>query len=289
MERIETVRQTKDGRRIDVLLTISPVRDADGRVVGASTIARDITERKRAEELLSKQAEDLERSNLDLEQFAYVCTHDLKEPLRMVSSYCQLLQNRYQGKLDANADEFISFAVDGAQRMSALISDLLAYSRVGSNGAPFQPVDCSTVFDSVRANLELAIRESGATVTCDALPTVNGDSAQLQQLFQNLIANAIKFLGEAPPRVHVGVDRRAGELVFSVHDNGMGFDPQHAERIFIIFQRLHARDEYPGTGIGLAICKKIVERHGGRIWFESEPGNGSTFYFSLPAERRQSV
>ena len=238
-------------------------------------------ERKRAEEALKQQAQELARSNAELEQFAYVASHDLQEPLRMVASYTQLLAKRYQGKLGADADDFIFYAVDGANRMQKLINDLLAYSRVGTRGKEFEPVNCCQVLEQALNNLQVTIKGCGAQVTHDPLPTVMADPTQMIQLFQNLIGNAIKFHGEEPPRVHVSVQSKADEWVFSVCDNGIGIDPQYYERIFVIFQRLHGKQEYSGTGIGLAICKKIVERHGGRLWVESPPGSGATFYFSL--------
>ncbi|OEU51911.1 MAG: hypothetical protein BA871_01880 [Desulfuromonadales bacterium C00003096] len=243
----------------------------------------DITERKEAETKLTQTVADLKRSNTELEQFAYVASHDLQEPLRMVSSYVQLLARRYKGKLDSDADDFICYAVDGAKRMQVLINDLLVYSRVGTRGEPFEPTDCEDVLSQVLANLEVAIREGGAVVTHDTLPTVVADGSQLAQVFQNLISNAIKFRGEDTPYVHVAAERKDGEWEFFVADNGIGIDPEFFERIFVIFQRLHGRDEYSGTGIGLAVCKKIVERHGGRMWVESEQGKGATFYFTIPA------
>jgi two-component system, chemotaxis family, sensor kinase Cph1 len=226
--------------------------------------------------------EELRRSNQELEQFAYVASHDLQEPLRMVSSYTQLLARRYRGQLDDAADEFIGYAVDGANRMQTLINDLLAYSRVGTRGKPLAPIDMATLFEAARANMRVAIEESGAKVSYEALPTVMGDTTQLMQLLQNLIGNAIKFRDEnRTPEIRVGAERRDGEWLFSVSDNGIGIEEQYLERIFVIFQRLHNRTEYPGTGIGLAVCKKIVERHGGKIWVESKPYEGSTFYFTL--------
>ena len=247
-------------------------------------LEEQITRRETAEEELKQTVTDLRRSNAELEQFAYVASHDLQEPLRMISSYVQLLARRYEGKLDADADDFIGFAVDGAKRMQTLINDLLVYSRVGTRGKPFEPTNCEDVLNQVLANLEVAIDEGGAVVTHDPLPTVAADSSQLTQLFQNLIGNAIKFHGEDAPRVYIAAERKGDEWEFSVADNGIGIDPEFFERIFVIFQRLHGRDEYSGTGIGLAVCKKIVERHGGRMWVEAEQGKGATFYLTIPAK-----
>jgi light-regulated signal transduction histidine kinase (bacteriophytochrome) len=233
------------------------------------------------EERVADRTHELARSNAELEQFAYVASHDLQEPLRMVASYTQLLARRYRGKLDADADEFISYAVDGAMRMQVLINDLLAYSRVGREERRPEPTDPRLAVDAALVNLRAAITETDARVTTDELPTVHGEHKQLVQLFQNLIGNAIKYRGGRRPEVHVSGTRIGAEWVFSVKDNGIGVEPQFAERIFVIFQRLHSQKEYAGTGIGLAICKKIVERHRGRIWIESVPGEGSTFWFTI--------
>ncbi len=252
-------------------------------------IAHDITERKGVEKALKKKTEELARSNEDLEQFAYVASHDLQEPLRTVTSYVQLLARRYQGKLDSDADEFIGFAADGAIRMWKLINDLLAYSRVGTQGKELSPTDSEAVLAQSVDDLKVAIKENEALVTHDPLPVVMADRPQFGQLFQNLIGNAIKFRGNEPPRVHVSASRNGNGWTFSVRDNGIGIAEEYSERIFIIFQRLHTRQEYAGTGIGLAICKKIVERHGGRIWVKSEIGKGATFYFILPAAKPEPL
>jgi signal transduction histidine kinase len=233
---------------------------------------------------LENSMEKLTRSNEELAQFAYVASHDLQEPLRMVSSYMQLLSRRYEGKLDEEADEFIGFAVDGAQRMQGLINDLLAFSRVGTRGQELVPTDSQTVLDQTLRNLQIAIEESQATIVSDPLPTVMGDAGQLGQLFQNLIGNALKFRSDTPVEIQIRVEPKNEEWLFAVCDNGIGIEPEYRERIFAIFQRLHTRKEYSGTGIGLAVCKKIVERHNGRIWVESALGQGSTFYFTLPRE-----
>jgi signal transduction histidine kinase len=239
-------------------------------------------ERAQSQDQLARRAEDLARSNADLEQFAYVASHDLQEPLRMVSSYMQLLSERYEAELDETGQRYIHYAVDGASRMQSLVRDLLSFSRVGSRGLEKVPTDLNRVVGQTLNNFEVAIKECGAVVTSDDLPAVNGDPGQLTQLFQNLIGNAIKFHGATQPEVRISAERQPDEWLFTVTDNGVGFDAKYAERVFVIFKRLHSREEYPGTGIGLAICKKIVERHGGRIWAESEIGRGTTIFFTLP-------
>jgi light-regulated signal transduction histidine kinase (bacteriophytochrome) len=238
--------------------------------------------KERAEEALRQTAEDLQRSNRDLEQFAYVASHDLQEPLRAVGGYVKLLEHRFPDRLDAKARAYIAGAFDGATRMERLIGDLLAFSRVATRGDAFQPADLEDALGQALRNLEAGIDSARATVVHDRLPTLSVDAGQIRQLFQNLIGNALKFHGEQPPKIHIGAQRQDGRWVFSVHDNGIGIEPQYYEKIFQVFQRLHTRKDYPGTGIGLAICKKIVERHGGTIWVESQPGQGSTFYFSIP-------
>ncbi|HJT90143.1 MAG TPA: PAS domain S-box protein, partial [Bryobacteraceae bacterium] len=271
------------GKTKPVLYNASVYRDETGEIGGIFAAARDITARKRAEQALEEKARDLARSNADLEQFAYVASHDLQEPLRMVANFTQLLAERYRTQLGAEGAEFVAYAVDGATRMQTLIQDLLMYSRVGTRGKSFEPTDCNEILGQAVANLQVAIRETGALVSHSELPVIRADASQFLQLLQNLIGNAIKFRGESTPQVHVSAGRQGVFWQFSVRDNGIGIDPRFADRIFVIFQRLHSRGEYPGTGIGLALCKKIVERHGGRIWVESEPGKGSTFNFTLLA------
>jgi PAS domain S-box-containing protein len=314
----------KDESLTPVIYNASLYSDEHGKVVGVFAAARDISDRKKAEEALrsseerhraeleqrirertselgianerlkneiaerKQTASELERSNAELQQFAYVASHDLQEPLRMISSYMQLLQRRYEDKLDQDADDFIGFAVDGAKRMRVLINDLLQYSRVGTHGEPFQSVDCEILLNQALANLQISFKDCDAKLTRGPLPTVIADGQQLVQLFQNLIGNALKFRRNVEPLIHVSAKRNDNDWLFSVRDNGTGIEPQYAERIFVIFQRLHGRDEYPGTGIGLSICKKIVERHGGSIWVESEPGIGSTFYFTIPEDVTQT-
>jgi light-regulated signal transduction histidine kinase (bacteriophytochrome) len=250
--------------------------------VSRDELIKEVAERSRAEARLKEQAAALARSNEDLQQFAYVASHDLQEPLRMVTGYLQLIERRYSDRLDDDADEFIAYAVDGATRMKRLINDLLAYSRVGTRGQPFEPVALEDALSHVLRDLSLTIQESRAVVTHDPLPAVMADPLQIGQLFQNLIGNALKFSGDEPPRVHVGAERDGAMWAIAVRDHGIGFDPKYADRVFAIFERLHSRD-VPGTGIGLAVCKRIVERHGGHIRVESTPGEGATFIFTLPA------
>jgi PAS domain S-box-containing protein len=282
LSKVKHVKMEKATRTfLDVV--VSPIKDIHGKLTNALVQHKDITERKQAEEELTQRAEELARSNAELEQFAYIASHDLQEPLRMVASYTQLLGKRYKGKLDGDADEFISFAVEGAKRMQRLINDLLKYSRVGTRGQGPEPIYSEQVLAETLAGLQVAITEGAAQVTHDPLPKVLADEAQLGQIFQNLIANALKYRGDAPPRIHISAAQEGDMCVFSVRDNGIGIDPQYHERVFLIFQRLHTREEGSGTGMGLAVCKKIVERHGGRIWLESELGKGATFYFTIPA------
>ena len=245
-------------------------------------VARDITARRQNEAALQERNRELQRSNAELEQFAYIASHDLQEPMRTVTSYVQLLSQRYSGTLDADADEFIGYAVEGATRMQTLVDALLAYVCLGMQDAPFVPTDCTVLVQRTLAVLGAAIQQTGARITYDPLPTVQADAGQLGQVFQNLIRNALTFC-DGPPEVHISAQRHGAEWHISVRDHGIGLDPAYAERIFAIFQRLHTRQEYPGTGIGLAICQKIVGRHGGHIWVESQPGGGATFTFTLPA------
>jgi PAS domain S-box-containing protein len=255
---------------------------APGQAVGARGVVFDITEQKQLEQALAQRAADLERLNTELQQFGYVVSHDLQEPLRTITNFIQLLAKHLHGTVDAQAAELISFVVDGTQRMQTLITDLLAYTRVSGPVQSFAAVDGEVLLAHVLGDLQLAIQDQGAEVTHDGLPTVQGDAGQLGLVLQNLIGNALKFRSAAPPRIHIGARRDGRHWVFAVRDNGIGIEPRYRERIFQVFQRLHTRSEYPGTGIGLAICKKIIERHGGRMWVESEQGKGATFFFTLP-------
>ncbi|MGE5430296.1 MAG: PAS domain S-box protein [Syntrophomonadaceae bacterium] len=279
---IEYRLQLPDGTQKHVLCKSQPVINEAGRLEEILGAVLDITERKKAEEELRLTLTELERSNKDLEQFAYVASHDLQEPLRMVSNFTQLFARRYRTKLDSNADEFIEFIIEGAMRMQHLIRDLLLYSRLSARARCFEPVDFRAVMEKVISNLKLYIEESQATVSFGSLPVIAADSTQIEQLFSNLIINAIKFHNHEKPVIKVNCSFQNKDWVFSVQDNGIGIESDYHDRIFIIFQRLHERSEYPGTGIGLAICKKVVEHHGGRIWVDSEHGKGSTFYFTIP-------
>jgi PAS domain S-box-containing protein len=279
----------KDGETVWVDLTVALVRDGEGEPAYEIAVFDDITARKQADLALRSAHDELARSNAELEQFAYVASHDLQEPLRMVSSYTQLLGKRYADKLDGDAREFMAYVVDGAGRMKQLIEDLLAYSRVGTRGRDFRPVKLGMVFERAKLNLRSALEDCGGELTCDPLPTLEADETQLLQLLQNLIGNALKFRGRSPTRVHLACVEREQEFEFAVQDNGIGIEPQYFERIFMVFQRLHDKGQYPGTGIGLAICKKVVDRHGGRLWVSSTPGGGSTFYFTLPKKREFHV
>jgi len=288
--------QKKDGAPIWASCTARVQHNANGEIKWIDGVIEDITGRKQAEEELKQTMAGLARSNKELEQFAYMVSHDLKQPLTTVLNLIELLKLRYQDKLDTKANNFITSALNEADRMHNMIEDILALSRVGTRGKPFEPVDCEDMLARILVHLKMRIKESGAIITHDPLPTVMADEAQLVRLFQNLLGNALKFRGEEPPRIHISaksiphsafrIPHSAIEKgwLFSVSDNGIGIDPQFKERIFVIFERLHTKEEYPGTGIGLAICKKIVERHGGRIWVESEPGKGATFYFTFPNE-----
>ncbi len=278
----------KDGSEVLVEIGLNPVTTSEEVFVLAAIV--DITERKRVEQELIRRTEELARSNHDLEQFAYVASHDLQEPLRAVAGPLQLLQRRYHGQLDARADEFIAHAVDGAARMRKLIEDLLAYSRVGRSGAARELTDCTAALEQALQSLSVVLQESDARINREALPVVVGVPTQLAVLFQNLIGNAIKFRrADQPVRIDIGARRQGDEWIVSVKDNGIGIESQYFERIFMIFQRLHSRAEYPGTGIGLALCKRIVEQHGGRIWVESAPDGGSTFFFTLDAKLDSSA
>ena len=278
----ESFRRRKDGSRFRALLTLFPIRSRDRAHLGVSTIVHDITDSYEAHRRLERRSKELARSNSELGQFAYVASHDLQEPLRMVTGFMGLLQKKYGSTLGDEADEYIGFAVDGARRMQGLIDDLLTYSRVGSRGGSPVEVDLGDVARSVTQNLLTLIEETGATIGQTDLPTVTADRQQMGQLYQNLIGNAMKFRGERSPHVELGAERGNGEWRLFVRDHGIGIAPEHRENVFVIFRRLHSREEYPGTGIGLAVCKRIVERHRGRIWVDSTVGGGCTFWFTLP-------
>lgn len=275
----------RDGRMLTFQVHDAHIRNGAGIIIGIRSVLLDVTERHEYAARLAEKAEELERSNAELEQFAYVASHDLQEPLRMVASYTQLLARRYKDRLDRDAMEYIDFAVDGAKRMQQLIQDLLAFSRVGRRGRDFEPADADLALRQALTNLEVQIAERQAVITHDLLPTVVADDVQLAQVFQNLIGNGLKYC-ETAPRIHVGARDENSSWHFWVQDNGIGIDSQYSERVFQVFQRLHTREEYPGTGIGLAICKKVVERHGGRIWFGCNPEGGATFHFTILKQAR---
>ncbi len=276
----------KNGTEIPCEVSARILFDEDGMPTSMQGTTRDVTERKIARAKLNKTLSDLKRSNTDLEQFAYVASHDLQEPLRMINGYLDLIKRKYKGKLDSDMDNYIELVVSGAYRMQLLIDDLLKYSRVGNHANPLIPTECENILDQSLSNLKTSIDDSGAVVTHDPLPTLIADGSQLVHVFQNLISNAIKFKDGKPPRIHISAKKDGSEWLFSVADNGIGIEPEFFDRIFVIFQRLHGKSEYSGTGIGLAICKKIVRQHGGRIWVESEIGEGSTFYFTIQGIHR---
>jgi signal transduction histidine kinase len=277
-----------NGRTVSLIGGAVPLFDAGGRPRGAIAAFHDVTARRQAERDLHRTLEELQRSNADLEQFAYVASHDLQEPLRALSGMVQLLRQRYRDQLDARGIEYIDHAVEAAARMQALIGALLSFSRIDRAAGPRQAVDMNDVLTHALANLAVALREAQAEVMAEPLPPVVADAAQLTQVLQNLIGNAVKFRGEHPPQIRIDVTPLAHAWQFHVRDNGIGIDPEYFDRIFVIFQRLHGRRDYGGMGIGLALCKKIVERHGGRIWVESAAGAGATFYFTLPRDQEES-
>ena len=280
--RATIVNRKRNGDLYHAEQTITPVKDAAGHISHFVSIIRDITERIRTQDQLRRTVEELARYNKELDQFALMVAHDLKAPQRTALTFTQLLQKRCDGKLDAESDEFLGLIASGLTRMGELIDGLLRLARVNSEGDAFEPTDIGKLCDAATAHLRPAIQENGAVVTHDGLPTVTGDASQLIQLFQNLIGNAIKFRRPEPPHIRIAAEPTGNEWTCAVRDNGIGFDPEQADRIVGIFQRLHTQSEYPGIGIGLAICKRIVERHGGRIWAESTPDEGSAFYFTLP-------
>jgi signal transduction histidine kinase len=295
-----TVHTLRDGRpRLDDLLkiqrfdgtystiehSVAPIKGSDGSVTGAVAVFQDIAERRRLEQELEMRARELIRSNADLQQFAYVASHDLQEPLRMTTNFLGLLEREYSGKLDGEAHEYINYAIDGSKRMKILIDDLLVYSRIGFQGKPMSVTDMNSVVNQALEQLRVAIAECNATIRKQPLPTVTADETQMLQVMQNLLSNAIKFRGEEAPQIDISASDGGNEWIFAVKDNGIGINNTYSDKIFQMFVRLHSREEYLGTGVGLAICKRIIERHGGRIWVESEEGQGSTFYFTIPTKR----
>jgi PAS domain S-box-containing protein len=288
VENVEALHRKKSGEVVPVLLSLSLLTNPKGEPVGMASITKNLGDLKRTEAMLRGQTEALERSNKDLEEFAYVAAHDMREPLVGIAAYLKILQKRHRESFDSEARKFIARALDIALRMDLLIQSLLAYSRLGRETESFKSTDCNVALDCALRNLRTVIEESGAKITSDRLPVLHGMASQMTQLFQNLVSNAIKFAGDNPPEIHVGVVREESGWNFHVKDNGMGIDPLHSDRIFQIFQRIEASQERPGTGIGLASCKKIVDYHKGRIWVESKPGQGATFFFTIP-DRRDST
>jgi len=283
---LELYGRKHDGTEFPIEIGSNPLDTEEGRFVLSSVV--DITERRRAEHALREKGAELERSNRELEQFAYAASHDLREPLRMVATYVTLLEREYGDKLGGEAHEYVRFAVEGATRLARLVTDLLEYARIGPKTVAFEPVDCNAALAEVLAGLRASIEQNEAVVASSALPTVLGDHSLLCQVFQNLIENGIKFRSKAAPRLEISAERAGGEWHFHVTDNGLGIESRFHARIFELFQRLHTKDSYPGTGMGLALCKKVVERHGGRIWVASKLGQGSVFSFSLRASRDHS-
>lgn len=281
IDHYRTKRKTKDGRILSISITVSPIRDSSGRIVGVSKIARDVTEYDQYQEALRHANESLKRSNSDLEQFAYSASHDLQEPLRMVTAYAELLQRRFGSELGSTGEQYIRFIVEGASRMAQLLEDLRIYTQASKIDPAAQGADANHALRNALLNLKSAIDESGAKITYEDLPRVRVHQFQLEQVFQNLIGNAIRYRAERPPKIHIAVERANGMCRFSVQDNGIGIDPKYKEQIFGIFKRLHSAADYPGTGMGLAICERIIDRSGGKIWVDSRPGEGATFFFTL--------
>src|SRR6185437_5875342 len=276
---------SRDGREIPIDDSAAPIRDRSGEIAGVVLIFRDVTERRASEQAAERARVSLERTNEELQQFAYAVSHDLQEPLRNVTIYTQLLGRRYSGKLDSDAEQYIGFAVNGAVRMQMLLKDLLAYTQASDRTEQAtNPIDANSVVQNVLSNLQATIDESGATVTYDMLPAIRMEEVHLEQLFQNLIGNGIKYRSEEPPRIHISAARAGNEWTFRVADNGIGIDPRYKDNIFGLFKRLHTSEKYAGTGIGLAICQKTVQKYGGRIWVEPGTGGGSVFCFTTPAE-----
>ena len=274
----------KDGSRVPIELLVSITLDMEGNPEYYYSFITDITDRKKTEKIIETTMSELRHSNKELEQFAYITSHDLREPLRMITSFLQLLERRYKDQLDQDANEFIGFAVDGAKRLDAMTNDLLQYSKITSQKREIIPVNFEHVLEQALTNLKVQIEENNAIITHDPLPTINGDEQLKVQLFQNLIGNAIKYRSQETPKIHISATKENNQYLFSIKDNGIGMSPEHLEQIFTIFQRLHTHEEYEGTGIGLAIAQKIVHQQGGQIWAESELGKGSTFYFTIPVK-----